>query len=143
MDTTETITQLYRDYESRDFAKVMNGLPDDFSFEWPVDQTTARFSGVHPSKAALLTQLNELADSFHFDRYHATNILVDGDRAAAQVQVDLRSKKTGRSFSATIAHFWWFRDGIPVRLVEYVDTALIARESYSRGDTPLRDIADA
>jgi ketosteroid isomerase-like protein len=36
---------------------------------------------------------------------------------------------TGRRFSATIAHFWSFEDGIPVQLVEYMDTALMARQS--------------
>ena len=135
MNTTQTITQLYRDYESGNLAKVLDGLPDDFCFEWPVDRYTARFSGICHTKADLLAQLEEMAASFHFSRYHATNILVDGDRAAAQVDVDLTSKKTGRRFSTTIAHFWWFEDGIPVRLVEYVDTALTASESFGKGET--------
>ena len=50
-------------------------------------------------------------------------------RAAAQLQLDLTSVATGRRFSATIAHFWSFEDGIPVQLVEYMDTALMARQS--------------
>ena len=135
MNTTQTITSLYRDYESGDLAKVLNGLPDDFRFEWPFDPDTARFSGICRNKTELVAQLNEMAASFQFNRYHAVNILVDGDRAAVQVEVDLTSKKTGRRFSTTIAHFWWFEDGIPVRLVEYVDTALTASESYGKSDT--------
>jgi ketosteroid isomerase-like protein len=135
MDIRETITQLYKDYESRNLTAVLNGLPDGFSFEWPFDPNTARYAGTCHSKAELLAQLNDVATSFQFNKYHATNILVDGDRAAAQVELDLTSLKTGRTFSATIAHFWWFEDGIPVRLVEYGDTALIANESFSEGET--------
>jgi len=60
---------------------------------------------------------------------HPTEILVDGDRAAAQLQLDLTSAKTRQRFSARIAHFWSFEDGIPVYLVEYMDTALIANQS--------------
>ena len=134
MNTTQTITELYRDYESGNLAKALNGLPDDFCFEWPFDPSTARFSGICRNKMEFLQQLTEMAASFQFNRYHATNILVDGDRAAAQVEVDLTSKKTGRRLSTTIAHFWWFEDGVPVRLVEYVDTAMTASESYGKGD---------
>jgi len=141
MDIRETITQLYRDYESRNLNAVLNGLPDHFRFEWPFDPNTARYTGSH-SKAELLKQLNAVAVSFQFNRYHATNILVDGDRAAAQVELDLTSLKTGRTFSATIAHFWWFEDGIPVRLVEYGDTALIANESFSESETSSQLIAN-
>ena len=129
MDIRQTITQLYRDYESRNLTNILASLPDDFRFEWPFDPDTARYSGICHSKAELLEQLNAIGENFRFDAYRATNILVDGDRAAAQLQVDLTSVKTGRSFSTTIAHFWSFKDGIPVHLVEYTDTALIAKES--------------
>jgi ketosteroid isomerase-like protein len=143
MDIRETITQLYQDYESRNLEAVLNGLPNDFCFQWPVDPRTARYAGTCHNKAELLTQLTDVAASFQFNKYHATNILVDGDRAAAQVELDLTSLKTGHNFSATIAHFWWFEHGLPVRLVEYVDTALIANESFSKGDTPSQVIASA
>ena len=129
MDIRQTITQLYRDYESRNLNNILASLPDDFCFEWPFDPSTARYAGICHSKAELLEQLNAIAENFQFDAYRATNILVDGDRAAAQLQVDLTSVKTGRRFSTTIAHFWSFENGIPVRLVEYTDTALIANES--------------
>jgi len=129
MDIRQTITQLYRDYESRNLTNILASLPDDFCFEWPFDPSTARYSGICHSKAELLEQLNDIAKNFRFDAYRATNILVDGDRAAAQLQVDLTSEKTGRRFSTTIAHFWSFKNGIPVHLVEYTDTALIANES--------------
>ena len=129
MDIRQTITQLYRDYESRNMDNILASLPDDFCFEWPFDPRTARYSGTCHTKAELLGQLNDIAKNFQFDAYRATDILVDGDRAAAQLQLDLTSVKTGRRFSTRIAHFWSFKDGIPVHLVEYTDTALIAQES--------------
>ena len=129
MDIRQTITQLYRDYESRNLTNILASLPDDFCFEWPFDPSTARYSGICHSKSELLEQLNDIAKNFEFNAYRATNILVDGDRAAAQLELDLTSVKTGRRFSTRIAHFWSFKNGIPVRLVEYTDTALIANES--------------
>ena len=129
MDVRQTITQLYRDYEARDLEKILAALPDDFVFEWPFDPSTNRYAGICHNKSELVQHLTDLASSFQFNAYHATNILVDGDRAAAQLQLDLTSLNTRRSFSTSIAHFWRFKDGVPVHLVEYSDTALVARHS--------------
>ena len=129
MDIRQTITQLYRDYESRNLSNILASLPDDFCFEWPFDPSTARYAGICRNKDELIAHLTDISANFQFNAYHATNILVDGDRAAAQLQLDLTSKKTGRRFPATIAHFWVFRDGVPVHLVEYMDTAVMAEQS--------------
>lgn len=83
----------------------MNLLPEDFSFHWPVDEKVAKYAGNYSTKTDLLVQLSDLADNFEFNKYKAVNILVDGNRAAAQVELNLTSKKTGDSFDATLAHF--------------------------------------
>ena len=137
MDIRQTITQLYRDYERMDFASILAALPDDFTFEFPFEPSTHKFTGICRSKDELIQHLSDVRTTFHFTAYHATNILVDGDRAAAQLDVDLTSSTNNR-FSTTIAHFWRFRDGIPVHLVEYMDTALVARHSASNGNATVR-----
>src|SRR5690349_5630777 len=129
MDVRQTVTQLYRYYESRDMEKVLNGLPDNFCFEWASDPRTARYAGICHNKGELLTRLQDIAAHFEFHSYRATNILVDGDRAAAQLDLDLTSLKTRERFPMTIAHFWRFENGVPVHLVEYTDTALVAHQS--------------
>ena len=136
MDIRQTITELYREYENRNLAKIMDALPDDFCFEWASDPGTARYSGVSHGKAELAEQLKDIAANFEFNAYRPLNILVDGDSAAAQLQLDLTSVSTGRRFSARIAHFWSFKDGAPIHLVEYMDTALIASESGARNLSP-------
>jgi ketosteroid isomerase-like protein len=128
MDIRQTITQLYRDYENGDVEKILAALPNDFAFEFTSDPSMARDAGMCRNKDELLEHLGNVGKHFQFDGYHATNILVDGNRAAAEIQVRLTFKPSGRSFSTTIAHFWSFKDGIPVHLVEYMDTALIARQ---------------
>ena len=128
-DVRQTITQLYRDYESGNMEKILAVLPDDFVFEFPSDPSMARDAGLCRSKDELLQHLGTIAQHFQFTSYHATTILVDGNNAAAQVQVGLTFKPNGRNFSTTIAHFWSFSDGVPVRLVEYMDTALVGRLS--------------
>jgi hypothetical protein len=119
MEIKQTVAQPYRDYESRDLNKILNGLPDNFCFEWASDPGTARYSGVCHTKDELVERLADIAALFEFHSYRPTNILVDGDQAAAELQLDLTSVKNRRRFPAKIAHFWSFKDGIPVHLVEY------------------------
>lgn len=129
MDVRQAVTQLYRAYESRDFTAVLNGLPDNFRFEWASDLGRAPYAGICHTKHALVTRLAEIGEKFEFHSYRATTILVDGDHAAAQLEADVTSKTTRQRFPSKIAHFWTFEDGIPVHLVEYMDTAMIASQS--------------
>ena len=129
MDVRQAVTQLYRAYENRDFTAVLNGLPANFRFEWASDLGVAPYAGICHTKHELITRLGEIAEKFEFHSYRATTILVDGDRAAAQLEAEVTSRTTRQRFASKIAHFWTFEDGIPVHLVEYMDTALIASHS--------------
>ena len=129
MDVRQTVAQLYRDYESGDVAKIMDGLPDNFRFEWESDRDTPpSYARACNTKQELAERMREIAEKFEFHSYRPMHILVDGDRAAAELQVELTSRSTGQRFRARVAHFWSFEDGIPVSLVEYMDTALIASQ---------------
>ena len=129
MDVRQTVTQLYRDYESANMAAIMDALPDDFRFEWESDRDTPpSYTKVCNTKHELAERIGEIAGQFEFHSYRPTNILVDGDRAAAELQIELTSKSTRKRFRARVAHFWSFADGVPVSLVEYMDTALIASQ---------------
>jgi ketosteroid isomerase-like protein len=130
MDVRQTVTQLYRAYESGDVAKIMDGLPDNFRFEWESDpDTPPSYTRACKTKYELAERMREIAEKFEFHSYRPTNILVDGDHAAAELQVELTSRTTGQRFRARVAHFWSFEDGIPVSLVEYMDTALMASQT--------------
>jgi ketosteroid isomerase-like protein len=136
MDIRQTVTQLYRDYEKGKVEKILAALPNDFVFDNPTDPSMARDAGRCRGKDELLQHLTNVSQYFQFTSYHATNILVDGSHAAAQVEVGLTFKPNGRRFSATIAHFWSFENGVPVHLVEYMVTALIDRLcARGEGDT--------
>ena len=129
MDVRQTVTQLYRDYERGNVARIMDGLPANFRFEWESDRDTPpTYTRACNSKYELAERMGEIAEKFEFHSYRPTNILVDGDHAAAELQVELTSKSTGQRFRARVAHFWSFDGGVPVSLVEYMDTALIASQ---------------
>jgi ketosteroid isomerase-like protein len=132
MDIRQLITDLYRDYASGNVARIMDALPDEFRFEWESDRDTPpSYTRTCHTKHELAERIREIVAQFEFHSYRPTNILVDGDQAAAQLQVEWTSRTTGQRFQARLAHFWSFENGVPVSLVEYMDTALVASQIRS------------
>jgi ketosteroid isomerase-like protein len=129
MSIRGTVDQIYRDYENRNIEGIFAAIPDDFCFEWPFDAKFARYTGVCNCKKDLFGKLEDLANNFEFNSYAATNIIVEDNKVAAQVELNLTSKKTGETFDATIAHFWTFEDEKPISLIEYMDTAMMKHQS--------------
>jgi len=125
MSIRNIVQNIYENYQNRNLQAVLDALPDDFCFEWPFDSSHAKYSGVCHTKVELFAQLEKMAADFEFNSYKATHILTDGDNAAAQVSLNVTSRKTGDTFDASIAHFWTFENGNPVKLTEYMDTALM------------------
>ena len=135
MSIQHTIEHIYKHYENRDFEGLMSLLPDGFCFEWPADKKSSRYAGRYSTKKALLSQLEDLANNFEFNAYKATNILIDGNKAAAQVQLNLTSKKNHQTFDATLAHFWVFENQTPMQVTEYIDSALLTYHSEGKART--------
>src|SRR5689334_20025202 len=103
MEVRQRVTDLYRDYESGNVAKIMDALPDDFRFEWESDRDTPpSYARVCNTKYELAERIGEIAAQFEFHSYRPTNILVDGDRAAAELQTEWTSKTTGQRFQARL-----------------------------------------
>ena len=52
-------------------------------------------------------------------------MIADGERVAVRITTTVTSKATGRQASFESAHFWRFRDGKAVELIEIFDTAAV------------------
>jgi|SRR5579871_4376291 len=70
--------------------------------------------------------LKALCDNFRASNYEMRSLLIDGDRAAAICRADFQYVLTSETFSLDLVHFWTFKDGKAVELVEYFDTAHVA-----------------
>jgi ketosteroid isomerase-like protein len=123
------LQKLYTDYENRDTQAVLDALPDDFCFSWPTDANSCAYTGDCRGKQEFLAALQDLAESFEFNSYKLVDLIVEGNRAAAQLEANMTSNKTGTAFNSKISHFWTFEQGEPRKLVEYLDSALIMEHS--------------
>lgn len=126
MTPAETVRQIYQDYAARDIAGALTHCADDICFQWIAEPSQSRYAGTCAGKDAFLARLMQLDSDFEYLSFEATAILADGDRVAAETRMRLRRRTTDEEIEVNAADFWLFRDGKPVEMREYYDTALIA-----------------
>lgn len=76
--------------------------------------------------ADIQTALVQVCEAFRASKLEITSMIIEDDRAAVRVQAHFRFTPTGRELSTELAHFWTFKDGKAVELVEFFDTAHVA-----------------
>lgn len=72
-------------------------------------------------KAASIARLGVIADDFEILQFDTRGLIVQDARAGVEIFARYRHRETGVELSTTIANFWTFEDGWPVRLSEYHD----------------------
>lgn len=125
MSPLETIKQIYAAYGQGDFDTALGHCTEDVCFRWPIDAAISRLAGNATGKPAFLERIHELHRSFEFHAFNPVSMIADGDRVAAQVEMEVTQRATGKRLKLENAHFWTVKDGKAVELVEYYDTAAI------------------
>jgi ketosteroid isomerase-like protein len=75
---------------------------------------------------ALPPALEKLCEVFHASAFTVTSMIIDGDRAAVRCDATFKYAPTGEAVSLELAHYWTFKDGHAIELVEFFDTAHVA-----------------
>lgn len=125
MSNSDIVKEIYAAYARRDLDAALEHCADDFTFTWPADPSQSHYSGCCNGKRKFADVLADLDGQVHFLDVQASDFVEQGERVAVRVSMHMRSKSGGRDVTSHNAHFWKFRDGQAVELVEYYDTALI------------------
>ncbi|PSJ58411.1 nuclear transport factor 2 family protein [Kumtagia ephedrae] len=134
MTALDTVKAIYELYGAGDMDGALKYCDEDVCFDWPVDQTLVRFGGHCKGRDAFRARLAELHRTYDYHAFRPAAFLADGDRVAAQIEVELTHRGSGRRFQMRSAHFWTVLDGRATELLEYYDTALIA--AVEQGSLP-------
>ena len=129
MDIRQTIIDCYAAYEARDLEEAMKPFADNVCFEWTADPKHSRYSGCSNGREQMMDMLVTLAEQFEFLEYKLVDLIVEGNKAAARVEMTLKSRRTEETITNHSGHFWCFEDGRCIELTEYFDTSLIAAHS--------------
>ena len=123
--TATVIGDIYDAWRTQDVEWLASYLPEDFHhiIHIPVDMHP--LGGTRLGKAATIERLKMVTVQFDFLRFDTSDLMIQRDRAGLEIPVHYRHRETGRNLQTTIANFWTFEDGWPVRLVEYHDLGRI------------------
>lgn len=99
-------------FQRGDHTRLAARYDDDI--EWLLYAPTSifPFAGLKRGKAAVLTGLLLVYQTYRIARYDVTVTVVDGGRAASIADLHLVQRSTGRVITAKFANFYRFRDGI-------------------------------
>ncbi len=125
MSIRSEIEQCYAAYANLDLPGAMSIFADNIKFDWPQNGAPEQFCGCCEGLEAMEQRLMALAEAFDYEAVNTKDILVDGNKAACQLSMKLRSKTTGETALIHTVHFWQFENGKCVEFTEYYDTALL------------------
>ena len=132
MTKTETIiSDIYDSWRAQDLEWLASYLPDDFCHVVHIPTAIHPLGGLRQGKRAAIERLALIAQQFDFLRFDTSDLIIQKDRAGIEIPVRYRHRETGTLLETTIANFWTFEDGWPVRLTEYHDIGRIQAFSAS------------
>ena len=124
-DEVGLIEQLYEDFAQGDVAAVLQRFSDDI--EWSSAEGSPYWTGrpaVGPQEVVEKV-LGRLATDYDDFTVHVERLVGLGPTVLMQGRYSARTKATGRSLDAQVAHVWDIRDDKVVRFQQYVDTAQV------------------
>lgn len=131
MTKPETIiSEIYDAWRAQDLEWLASYLPDDFCHTIHIPHDIHPLGGVCRGKSASIARLGVIADDFEFLQFDTSSLIVQDDKAGVEIPVRYRHRETGTALETTIANFWTFEDGWPIRLTEYHDIERI--QAFSR-----------
>jgi ketosteroid isomerase-like protein len=116
------LEHLYARREANDAKGIMEVLAPDATYRVAGHPEHCAAIATHGG-AQLEAAMGDLCRIFPAGKFEVVSMLVDGDRAAVMLKIALTFAPTDEPVSSELAHFWTFRDGKVVEIVEFMDTA--------------------
>ncbi|WP_378949551.1 nuclear transport factor 2 family protein [Mesorhizobium sp. ANAO-SY3R2] len=125
MQSEDIVRTFYADYLKRDIDAAVAQIADNVTFDWKVGADHIKeYTGSVVGKQAFRDRLKALDAEFDYIDIDIFDFVASEDRAAVQIKLTMRHRKSQREFVIPIADFWTLRDGKVVEFAEYYDTAL-------------------
>lgn len=122
MTKTETIiTDIYDAWRAQDLDRLASYLPEDFCHIVHIPTAIHPLGGVRQAKRAALERFGLIARQFDFLRFDTSDLMIQRNRAGAEIPIRYRHRETGTQLETMIVNFWTFEDGWPINLAEYHD----------------------
>jgi SnoaL-like domain len=120
MNQTKTILgEIYDAWRDQDVERLASYLPIEFTHVIHVPSELHPIAGARLGKQAAVERLAQIFGDYRCLSLEAKELMVEGDRAAVEIQMHCRHLETSTVVTATKANFWTLENGWPLTLTEY------------------------
>ena len=121
----EIVRAMYAEFARGDVAAlVANFHPDARLIVHAPDSVP--YGGTRHGPVEIERWFGELGSTVAIDKLEAETMVASGDEVAVRGVEGGKSLATGRRYQSGFVHFWKIRDGLVVRLDDFVDSATVA-----------------
>ena len=111
-----------------DLDACLGFFRDDAVVQYAGSPEASPFARTVEGIDALRVVFHDFIGLWIWERFELASITVDGDRAAVHIIADIRFSLGEQTFTTDMLDLWTFDDaGRAVRLVEFVDTAMVQK----------------
>jgi ketosteroid isomerase-like protein len=128
------IETIYRAYDARgrgDIEGCMVAFHPNAVFELKGEKAVLEIAGTVQGHLNVRAAMVGFIENFEFMKRDIVETIVEGDRAAVHSRVEIRFIPKNTVFTSDVLDIFKFDDGKIVKMVEFVDTALV--KSVIRG----------
>jgi ketosteroid isomerase-like protein len=121
----ETILGAYKAREEGNIEDLMAAFHPKAVFELKGDKGLLEVAGAVEGHSNVRAALSQFINSFQFKKRDILDVIVEEDRVAVHSRLEVSFVPKNRLFTSDVLDTFRFEDGKIIRLVEFVDTALI------------------
>lgn len=123
MSTKDTIRQAIEAYDRGDADTVAALLHEDICYTINSDPALGPYHANCHSKAEFFEAVGAIQADWNVDSYKLGDLFVSGNRGAAQIQLQMTSRHSGRTLQSRLALFMTVEGGKLTEIHEYQETA--------------------
>ena len=127
MTTEEIVRRAVEAYDNGDAEAVARYLHTDIRYCIHADAEIGPYCADCRGPEAFWQAVGKIQADWVIDSYRLKDLIVAGDRAATQIDLETTSRHTGVSRKTELALFWTIKDEQVIELHEYHDTAAAAQ----------------
>jgi len=131
-DTRAAVADIFDAFAKGDFARLALRYDEDIDWVFYAPVAVFPFTGARRGRAAVFQAYADMFRDYRLERQEREAIIVEGDRAAALLDVTLVQRSTGRTVRSRVASFYRFRDGRVVEYRGFVDSFDASEQALGR-----------
>ncbi len=126
MDTEQTIRTIIAAYDAGQLDRVAELMSDQLCYKINARPESGPYVADCHDKDASLKAIGAIRDDWNIDSFKLADLIVAGNRGAAQIDVTASSRHMDHTVNSNLALFFSVENGLVTHLIEYHDTKAVS-----------------